>query len=334
MRPLRTLLAIALSTALLTGVTGCASNAVAARVNGVEITNAELDQQVEIVKSQYPGMFDDENGQEQLLEFKRSLLSSMIDQILIRQAAEERGITVADEEIDEQIDNIRMQVDDLDAALAEANMTMDDLRQQLSDQLVHQKLVEDLDTGETITDAEIESYYEANIARFTESASQHAAHILFDPDDRETAERVLAEARAGADFGELAEEYSKDPGSAARGGDLGWSDPSRPYVPEFEAALAELEPGEISDLIETDFGWHIITVIDAREESTQPLSEARSTIEQMIGQQRSTDVFQAFLAEIREAAEIEILAPELRETMEEPTADPTMEPIDPPTADE
>ncbi len=319
MRPLRTLIALALSGALLAGAAGCASNAVAARVNGVEITSAELDQQVETIKSQYPGMFDDEQGQEQLLEFKRSLLSSLIDQVLIRQAAEDRGITVTDAEIDEQIESIRPQVGgDLEGALAEANMTMEDLRQQLSDQLVHQKLVEDLDTGEEITDAEIESYYEANIGQFTEVASQHAAHILFDPDDKETAERVLAEVRAGADFAELAEEHSKDPGSAVQGGDLGWSDPSRPYVPEFEAALAELEPGEISDLVETDFGWHIIKVIDAREEGTQPLEDVSSLIEQMIAQQRSTDVFQAFLAETRDAAEIEILIPELRPAMTEP----------------
>ena len=278
MRPLRTLIALALAGALLAGITGCASNAVAARVNGVEITNAELDQQVEIVKSQYPGMFDDENGQEQLNEFKRSLLSSMIDQILIRQAAEDRGITVTDAEIDEQVDSIRAQIDDLEAALAEANMTMDDLRQQLSDQLVHQKLVEDLDSGEALTDEEIESYYTANIARFTDAASKHAAHILFDPDDKETAERVLDEVRAGADFAELAETHSKDPGSAASGGDLGWSDPSRPYVPAFEAVLAELEPGEISDLVEAEFGWHIITVVDVREESAQELEEVRPLI--------------------------------------------------------
>ncbi|MBS3955988.1 MAG: peptidylprolyl isomerase [Clostridiales bacterium] len=312
MRFTRTVLASVVAVALFTGVAACGSEDIAARVNGEEITRAELDAQVERLRVQYGDMFEGENGDALLLDFQRSLLASMIDAILMRKAAEERGISVTDAEIDEQVEGIKAGIEDFDAALTEANMTLEDLRDQLRDQLVAQKLIEEIAGSEGVTAEEIAAYYEENTDQFTEAAATNAAHILFDAADKATAERVLAEIRAGGDFAALAKEHSKD-GSGANGGDLGWADPNQ-YVPQFKDALGKLEEGEVSDLVESEFGWHIIKLLGTREASVQPLTEVTTLIEQMILQDRNTEVFQEFVAELRAAAEIEYVIPELEQT--------------------
>ncbi|MBE0417079.1 MAG: peptidylprolyl isomerase [Coriobacteriia bacterium] len=315
MRTFRPLLALALATVLVTGVAGCSANDVAAIVNGEEISKAELDDQVDRLMEQSPQMFEGDEGESRLLDFKRQLLDNMINNVLIRQAAAERGITVSDEEIEAQIDDLKggfPSEDDFNTALSEANLTLDDLKQQLRDQLATQRLMEELVGDEEVTEEEIADYYSQNGSQFEEQAAVKASHILFDPDDKATAEQVLAEIKAGGDFAELAKTNSKDPGSAAQGGDLGWSDPARPFVTEFQTALDSLEVGEISDLIETEYGWHIIKVDEIREQRTKPIDEVRDQIEQTILQQRNIAAYQEFLAEVRADAEIEILIEELK----------------------
>ncbi len=315
MRIPRIVFIMALVTALLTGVVACGSNDVAARVNGEEISSTELDEQIEHLREQSPQMFEGEEGEARVLDFKRRLLESMIDNVLVRQAAEERGISVSEEEIDTQIDELKAgfpSEDEFNTALADAGLTLADLRDQLSEQLVTQRLMEELAGDAEVTADEIEEYYEANKAQFADQAATRSSHILFEPEDKATAEEVLAEVRAGGDFAELAREHSKDPGSASQGGDLSWSDPSRPFVPEFTEAMDGLDVGEVSDLVETDFGWHIIRVDERRDESQKPLSEAAEQIEQMILQQRNAEAYQTFLDQLRAEAEIEILIDELK----------------------
>ncbi|MBW6467660.1 MAG: peptidylprolyl isomerase [Coriobacteriia bacterium] len=315
MRTFRPLIALALAAALAVGVAGCGSNDVAAIVNGEEISKAELEAQVDRLMEQSPQMFEGDEGEARLVDFKRQLLDNMINNVLIRQAAAERGISVTDEEIDAQIADLKAgfpSEEEFDTALANANLTLDDLKQQLRDQLATQRLMEDLVGDDEVTDAEIEEYYEANKAQYEEQAAVKASHILFDPEDKANAEDVLAQVNNGGDFAELAKEHSKDPGSAAQGGDLGWSDPARPFVTEFQDALEALEVGEISELVETEYGWHIIKVDESREQRTKPLDEVSEQIEQQILQQRNITAYQEFLAEVREAADIEILIDELK----------------------
>ncbi len=315
MMTLRPVLVAVLAVALLAGPAACGSEEIAARVNGEEISASELDAQAERLVQQSPQMFEGPEGEARLLDFKRRLLESMIDNILVRQGAEERGIVVTDEEIDAQLEELKASFpseDDFEIALADANITLDALRQQIHDQLVTQRLMEELVGSDLVTKSDIDAYYEDHREDFSQHATTRASHILFDPDDKETAEEVLAEIKAGADFAELAEKHSKDPVSGAQGGDLGWSDPQQPFVPEFQAALDELEVGEISELVETEFGWHIIIVEDKIEERQQPLDEVSSQIEQLILQERNIDALQSFLDEIRERSEIEILIEELK----------------------
>jgi parvulin-like peptidyl-prolyl isomerase len=310
---LRAAAAVSLLAALAVGASGCGNQDVAAIVNGDAITMTELNQQLEQLEQQYPNMFEGAEGEARLLEFKQRLLDNLIDQKLVLQAAEERGIEITDEDVQGQIDQLKQGFEtdeEWEEALTNAGMNPDTLEDQIREQLLTQKLIESLSDDVEITEVEITEYYEGNKQMFFEDAAKRSSHILFKPEDKAKAEEVLAELEDGEDFAALAKEYSQDPGSAQNGGDLGW--PTTPFVPEFEEAVSGLDKGEMSGLVETQFGWHIIVVTDTREGKQQTQEEAKEQIEQVLRQQKRADAYQSFLDDLRAAAEIEIVAEELK----------------------
>jgi len=314
MKALRVALSLVLVAGLFLGVTGCSDEDVAAKVNGEVIKKSELDAQVEKLKEQYPQMFEGADGEGRLIDFQQRLLDNMINAVLIRQAAEDEGIDVTDSDIEKKIEELKAGFktqEQFDEALSQAGMDVATLEEQIRDQLVTEQLIATLNEDGKVSEKEIKEYYDKNKAQFAEVAAVHASHILFDKSDKATAEKVLAEVKAGGDFAALAKKYSKDPASAANGGDLGW--PTTPYVPEFQAAAEKLSPGQISALVETQFGWHIIKVVEKREDRQKTLAEVSEQIQQIIVQQRNADAYQTFLDDLREKAEIEILIADLQQ---------------------
>ncbi|GGW80786.1 peptidylprolyl isomerase SurA [Alteromonas halophila] len=141
----------------------------------------------------------------------------------------------------------------------------------------------------------------------------NARHILIKPSiilSEEKAKSMLSDFREQvkaeeAEFGELAREHSEDPGSALRGGDLGWADPSN-YVPAFRDALANLEPGEYSDPVRSSHGWHLIQLLDRRiDDATDKRKEDRAY--QLIFNRKFSEESEAWMREMRDSAYIEVL---------------------------
>lgn len=313
MKALRIAVSLALVAGLFLGVTGCSDKDVAAKVNGEVIKKSELDAQVDKLKEQYPQMFEGADGEGRLIDFQQRLLDNMINNVLIRQAAKDAGVEVTDADVKKKIDELKAGFstqDQFDAALSQAGMDVTALEDQIRDQLVTEQLIATLNSDTKVDTKEISEYYEKNKTQFAEQAATHASHILFDKADKATAEKVLAEVKAGGDFAALAKKYSKDPASAANGGDLGW--PTTPYVAEFQAAADKLKIGEISPIVETQFGWHIIKVVEKRENRQKKLDEVKEQIQQIIVQQRNADAYQTFLDDLRSKAKIEILIPDLQ----------------------
>ena len=316
MKSTRFLLVAALCGVMLAGViglTGCSNRDAAAKVNGQVITTTELNTQLDQLKKQYPQMFQGSDAEGRLLDFKERLLENLVNQDLIAQAAKQKGITVSDDDVNKQIDQLKAGFKDetqFEAALKSAGMTTDSLKSQIQNQLITQKLVESLSASQAVTDAEIATYYNANKSQFFQKPAKRAEHILFKPSDKATAEKVLKQIQAGADFGALARKYSIDTASASKGGDLGW--PTSAYVPEFQAALDKLSKGQTSGLVQTPYGWHIIRVTDVRPGTQQSLAEVKSQIQQIIVQQRRSDAYQTFLNNLRKTAKIEILEADLK----------------------
>jgi len=160
----------------------------------------------------------------------------------------------------------------------------------------------ELDTREMAETIEVEEQalrqrYEATQARFMTPERRNASHILITASDERTEEeaRALAQSllerlESGEEFAELAEAYSDDPGSAPQGGDLGWIEPDV-MMPEFEAALYDLQPGEIAGPVETEFGWHLIRLDEIEEPRGQTFAEARSQILEEVRQERADDLY-------------------------------------------
>jgi peptidyl-prolyl cis-trans isomerase SurA len=138
----------------------------------------------------------------------------------------------------------------------------------------------------------------------------HARHILIrsgatttDAQAKAKIEAIYQQLKGGADFAKLAEEDSADPGSAKQGGDLGWVEPGA-TVPEFDAAMAKLQPGEMSEPFQTQFGWHIVQVL-ARRQAQQTEESRKNLAYQAIYSRKSEDVIQHWLNELKDTAFIE-----------------------------
>ena len=154
---------------------------------------------------------------------------------------------------------------------------------------------------------ELRAYYDTNLSQYQTPGQVRASHILLrigEDDEAQVAARaasLAARARGGEDFAALAREFSEDEGTAAGGGDLGTFGRGR-MVPEFEAAAFTMAPGEISDPVQSAFGYHVILVTEAEEEVTEPFEDVRESIANILKQERATSrgraLAQAIAAEV------------------------------------
>lgn len=147
--------------------------------------------------------------------------------------------------------------------------------------------------------AAVEAAYAERMASFEPATEYNAAHILVASEEEAQAARARIE--AGEDFAEVAKELSGDPGSGPQGGGLGWFGLGM-MVPEFEAAVVEMEPGALSEPVRTQFGWHIVKLNETRQSSAPSFEAMQAEIENELRQER----LEAEVAALRAAATIEI----------------------------
>lgn len=148
-----------------------------------------------------------------------------------------------------------------------------------------------------ITDAELKAEYERIAA--TMGQEYRARHILVDSEDE--AKAIIAELGKGARFEDLAKQRSKDPGSAANGGDLDWATPDM-FVPEFSQAMVKLGKGEVTQTpVRSSFGWHVIRLDDTRQAQLPPFEDVKPQIEQQLQQRRLAE----FQQKLRDKAKVQ-----------------------------
>ena len=173
-------------------------------------------------------------------------------------------------------------------------------------------------TAPPITDPEVQKYFDDHPQDFGPAPEVHARHLLVraeqtasEPEKaaaRKKAEEALTRAKAGEPFEKLAQEYSQDPGSAQQGGDLGWFGKGRMVAP-FDSASFALQPGQLSGIVETQFGYHVIKVEEKRSSPGKSFEEMKEQIRQVIAQERSQAQFRTTLDGLKEKAKIKIEAP-------------------------
>lgn len=292
-----------------------ADQTVALTVNGVEVTNGEVANEVNRLNQQVGRMSPDQRGQMQGA-MRQQAIDNLISRILLEQQIEKEGIEITQEEIGARMAEIRSTVgseEDLKNRLAMMGMTLEGLEREMGTGLAVEKLIAEHAPVSEVTEADISAYYQDNPGQFEQPEMVKASHILIksEPNDteamkqraRDEAESVLAELDAGADFAELAKVHSVCP-SSERGGDLGFFQRGQMVEPFADAAFA-MEVGETGGPVETQFGYHIIKVTDRQEARSIPLDEVKDQVRAMLEGQRQQEAMKTYTDQLRAAADIE-----------------------------
>lgn len=279
------------------------STMVAASVNGEIIYSHELDNEVTAIARQYNIDLGGADGAKQRAEIGRIVLDQMIDQRLIMQEARRRNALATDAQVDEQVANIKQNFSsegEFQSALLQRNLTLANLRERLRTNITVRNLTTTVATV-AVTDAEIEQYFREHRSESDRPEQVHVKHILL-PDEA-AARLVLARLRRGEKFEDLARQYSKDPGSKDQGGDLGFISRGQ-VVAEFEQVAFALQPKQVSDIVKTQFGYHLIQLVERRAPHSANLAEVREQIRtQLIGRKQET-AFQEWLKQVKGQAKI------------------------------
>lgn len=241
----------------------------AAVVNGEEISIAEFDENLEIYKNMYEAQYGEiawdeeiEEGVTYLSSLKENVIENMIMDTIMLQEASKDSIEVTDEELQGLFDEYKAYYGDEETyneSLASSGMDEDFLMNYLENGELIDRYVGDFVESIEIDDETLKGYFDENKDKF---AAVSASHILVN--SLVEAQDILFKLNDGADFAEMAMELSQDPGSAVNGGELGYFYKGQ-MVPEFEEAAFSIEPGNLSGIIQTDFGFHILKVNDKKD---------------------------------------------------------------------
>lgn len=288
----------------------------------------------------------EEQTAERVADIKKRVLDQMIDDLLLVQEGKRKQIKVSQLEVDDGVKKVRsrFQTDaEFNEELKKEGLTNDEFRKRIQNQLTTIKLIEQevkakvpaptdseikdlydtidaiihdkpIPSGHTASELEeLKSLAKAVERRFGERI--RARHILVrvapnaPKAEKDAALAKIKDAQAqlkkGGDFAELAKKYSDDPGSKDHGGDLGYFSRGD-MVPAFDAAVAKLDVGQTSDIVTTDFGYHIIQVREKKAASSPSLDEIRDDLREYLFQQRGAKRFEQYVKELRAKADIKI----------------------------
>ena len=284
-----------------------------ARVNGEPVKKMDFDRlilNIELNNGPIPPPRRD--------EILRGMLDQLITYTAMSQQAKSENIVVSEAEIEGRIKAMQRDASDADfqKALEARKISSEQLRTDARVQLTIEKLLEaHVAEAATTTDAEARAFYDNNPDKFKMDDKVRASHILLKLDakapeaTRKQAQGriagLLKRARSGEDFAALAAKHSQD-GSSRQGGDLGYF-ARQEMVPAFSQVAFSLKPGEISEIVTTEFGYHIIKVTDKKAATTVPYEQASTQIVEFLSRQKKQERAGQFVDEVRKRARIEVL---------------------------
>ncbi len=257
------------------------------------------------------------------------LIDGLIEQKLIKTLADKAGISPKEDEIAKAVDKFAANyggTEQFKQVLEQNGIGLADFeKMQIVPQLLEMKLYADQHPAK---EEDFKAYFEANEDLFATSPKQvKASHILVDT--KEEADAILADLKAGKDFATLAKQKSKDTGSAANGGELGDFFGRGEMVAEFEEAAFKLNKGELSEPIQSDYGYHIIKVTDVKEAVVPPYEEKKADVEDAYWNEQLSKNKTEWLDKLKEDKHVKNLVEEKDPEPSEPAAS---EPAPSPTA--
>jgi len=243
---------------------------VMAEVNGGSITTGDFERELKNLPEYLKAMADTPQG-------RKEMLDTMVIRELILQQASKDGLDKGQE----------------------IEAKMQDLKKRL---IVESFLKKKVESESTVSDEDMKKFYEQNKDKFKSGEQMKASHILVKTEKE--AKDVLAQIKAGGNFEELAKKNSVD-SSSAKGGDLGWFGKGS-MVPAFEKAALELKENQVSDVVKSDFGFHIIKLTGKRAAGTRPFEEVKDQIKGAIMPTKQQEIFQKIKEELKKSAKINI----------------------------
>ena len=321
MTPVRITLACLLATvALAAAACGGGSDSVPsgsiAVVDGTEISKTDLDELIAQAKKGYESQNQSfpKAGTPEYQSIQTQYVAYLVELEELRQAAEELGISVSEKDvdaaeeklIDERFDGKRVEYE---KALEKQGFTAEQYRENaLEVSALSSKIFDEVTKGAKVTDQEILAYYTQNQSQYGTPESRDVRHILIaekDGDDKvdfeaskARADEIYAELEGGADFAALAKESSADPGSKDAGGKLTIT--RGQTVPEFDKISFELDKGELSKPVKTEYGYHVIEAVsDVRKAQTTSIDKVKPTIRATLLQEKRNEEMQAWVEDLK-----------------------------------
>lgn len=241
-----------------------------AEVNGKNITSADFEREVKNLPDYLKAMAETPQG-------RKEMLDTMVIRELILQQATKDGIDKG-KDIEDKLQDLKKRL------------------------IVEAFLKKKVETDSQLSDADLKKFYEQNIDKFKAGEQVKASHILVKSEKE--ANDILAKIKAGGNFEELAKAHSVD-SSAAKGGDLGWFGKGS-MVPPFEKAAMALKEGQVSGVVKSDFGFHIIKLTGKRAAGTRPFEEVKDQIKSALMPSKQQEIFQKIKEDLKKNAKISI----------------------------
>ena len=294
-------------------------------VNGAPIEKDEFDGEVFLIQKTVLGLGKPLSC-EQVSSIRREVLESMIRRELLYQAARKSGIKPDENAINKDINSLKQQFSDeteYKNELSKRGINEEVLRARMIRNSLVQKYVSKEFTDKVdVTDKEIQDYYQKNIDLFKQPFQMRVSHISIqsDPKDgdsrkkelRGKAEKILKNLKDDKDFADLAREYSDGP-TKNKGGDLGYLRKGQ-LEKQFESKVLALKKGEITDIIETEYGFHIFKVTDIKPETILAYENVKEKVKKFLVDEKIKQEADEYARKLREKTDVKILLPELNQT--------------------
>lgn len=287
-----------------------------AKVNGTAITRQEFDREMNMIQQRQAA-----SGQpldrSMLMKWQEKILEGLIERELLNQETQKAGIKATTELVDNQMNEIRKRFPDektFEKALADMGLSDAELRSRIEKEQAIQTWIEtNFFEKSTVSEEETKAYYDAHPEMFVQPESVRARHILIKVDPkaadtekagaRKKIEEIQKKLKEGGDFEALAKEFSDCP-SRAQGGDLGQFAKGRMVKP-FEEAAFSLPVGQVSPIVETTFGYHLIEVLERKPESKTSYEEAKERIEKLLKSEKVRTMLRAHIDGLKAKADVQ-----------------------------
>ena len=289
----------------------------AASVNGVVITHEEVNRQMFILEQHLLSTQGTAVRPDMVPGVRAQIINDLIDKELLYQEAQKQKIVVDDKEVSEKMDALKNSFPSekvFQDEMGRMNFTEETLRTQIKKDLAIQQLVEkDILVHVKVSDEDAKSFYDSHPDLFKEPEKVRASHILIkaeadtDPVIKEERKKKLEAVKKrldqGEDFAALAKEFSECP-SAEKGGDLGYFERGKMVKP-FEDAAFSMNPGDVSDIVVTSFGFHLIKVTDKKPGRTISYDESKERIKQYLQRVKFLEEKNRYVAELKKKSKVE-----------------------------